>query len=100
MVEFSVIPVGGSESIGGEISKVIDIVDKSGLPYRASSMGTIIEGEWDDVMRIVRECHDAVLGDGLRVFTSLTIDDRPGRTDRITGKIASIEKRLGRPVRK
>jgi uncharacterized protein (TIGR00106 family) len=100
LVEFSVIPVGGGESIGGEIAKVIDVVDKSGLPYRASSMGTIVEGGWDEVMKTVRDCHEAVLGDGLRVFTSITIDDRPGKTGRLTEKIASIERRLGREIRK
>lgn len=100
LVEFSIIPVGGGESIGGEIAKIVDIVDKSGLPYRASSMGTVIEGEWDEVMSIIRECHETVRGDGLRVFTSLTVDDRPGKTDRITEKIASVEKRLGRSVKR
>jgi uncharacterized protein (TIGR00106 family) len=100
LIEFSVIPVGGGESLGDEIAKVIDVVDKSGLPYRASSMGTIIEGAWDDVMKVVRECHEAVLRDGLRVFTSITIDDRPGKGDRLTEKVLSVERRLGRTIRK
>jgi uncharacterized protein (TIGR00106 family) len=98
LVEFSVIPVGGGESIGGEIAKVLDIVDKSGLRYQAGSMGTVIEGEWDEVMSTIRQCHEAVRGDGRRVFTSLTMDDRPGKADRITEKLASVERRLGRSV--
>ncbi len=100
LVEFSVIPVGGGESIGDEIAKVIDIVDKSGLPYRANPMGTVVEGEWDEVMNLIKECHQAVLRDGLRVFTSITIDDRPGKPNRITEKLASVERRLGREIKK
>lgn len=98
LVEFSIIPVGGGESIGEEIAKVLDIVDKSGLRYRAGSMGTVIEGEWDEVMSTIRQCHEAVRGEGKRIFTSLTVDDRPGKADRITEKLASVERRLGRPV--
>ena len=100
LVEFSVIPVGGGESIGGEIAKVLDMVDKSGLPYRANPMGTVIEGEWDEVMALIKRCHEAVLRDGVRVFTSITIDDRPGKPGRITEKLASVERRLGREIRK
>lgn len=100
LAEFSIIPVGGGESIGDEIAKVIDIVDKSRLPYRANPMGTVIEGDWDEVMEVIRECHKAVVGDGLRVFTSITIDDRPGKPNRITEKLASVERRLGKEIKK
>jgi len=100
LAEFSVVPVGGGESIGVEIAKVIDIVDRSGLPYRASSMGTVVEGNWEDVMGVVRKCHETVVGGGLRTFTTIVIDDRPGCMDRITAKLASVEKRLGREIKK
>ncbi len=100
LVEFSVIPVGGGESIGDEIARVLDIVDKSGLPYKANPMGTVIEGEWEEVMALIKRCHEAVLKHGLRVFTSITIDDRPGKPNRITEKLASVERRLGREIRK
>lgn len=100
LVEFSIVPVGGGESIGDEIAKVLDIVDRSGLPYRANPMGTVVEGGWDEVMNLIKRCHEAVLRDGLRVFTSITIDDRPGKPNRITEKLVSVERRLGREVRK
>ncbi len=100
LVEFSVIPIGGGESIGDEIAKVIDIVDKSNLPYKSNPMGTVIEGEWDEVMNIVKACHETVIGDGLRVFTTITIDDRPGKPNRLTEKLASVERRLGKEIKK
>jgi uncharacterized protein (TIGR00106 family) len=100
LVEFSIVPVGAGESMGDAIARVVDIVEKSGLPYRANPMGTVIEGNWNDVMKVVKACHEEALRSSPRVVTSIRIDDRPGKPlDRITEKLASIEKRLGRTVK-
>lgn len=96
LAEFSVIPIGEGESLGAQISEVLAIVDASGLPYRLNPMGTVIEGDWDQVMPLIRHCHDRLLRDGTRVVTSITIDDRPGKLGRIEEKIKSLERRLGR----
>ena len=87
-------------SVSADVAKVIDIIDKSGLPYQLTAMSTLIEGEWDEVMPVLnkarltlRETHD-------RVYMVLTMDDRKGAKNRLTGKVASIEKRLEREVRK
>jgi uncharacterized protein (TIGR00106 family) len=100
LVQFSVVPIGTGESISEHVAEVIRMVDESGLPYRTSPMGTVVEGEWDDVMALIGRCHRKVLDYSSRVLTSISIDDRPGKPDRITGKIQSVEKRLGREVRK
>ncbi len=100
LVQFSVVPVGTGESISEHVAEVIRMVDESGLPYRANPMGTVVEGEWDEVMNLIGRCHRRVLERSPRVLTSISIDDRPGKPDRITGKIESVEKRLGRPVKK
>ena len=100
LAEFSIIPIGEGESIGDEIAKVIKIVDSSNLEYKANPMGTVIEGDWNQVMAVIRECHNAVLADGLRVLTTISIDDRPRKPNRITEKLASVERRLGREVKK
>lgn len=100
LVEFSIVPVGKGESLGDQIAKVVDIIDKSGLPYKANPMGTVIEGEWNAVMDIIRKCHEAVLKDAPRVLTRMDIDDRPGKPNRIVEKMKSVEKRLGREVKK
>ncbi len=101
LAEFSIIPVGKGESLGEYIAKVLNIVDESGLPYRANPMGTVIEGEWDEVMGVIKRCRDEVVGPSVRVCTTITIDDRPGKPmDRLTEKLKSVEKRLGREVRK
>ena len=99
LVQFSIVPVGGGESISEQIAKVLKIVDERGLPYKLTPMGTIVEGEWDDVIALIRTCHLEVQKSIPRLITSITIDDRPGKPDRITEKIRSVEKRLGREIR-
>jgi len=100
LLEFSIVPLGTGESVSEIVAKVIETVDRSGLPYRCNPMGTVIEGEWDEVMGVVRKCHFDVLSVSPRVLTRITIDDRPGKSDRITGKLESVERRLGKEVRK
>lgn len=100
LLEFSIVPLGTGESVSEIVSKVIETVDKSGLPYRSNPMGTVIEGEWDELMNVVRQCHLDVLRISPRVLTRISIDDRPGKTGRITGKLESVEKHLGKTVRK
>lgn len=100
LAEFSVIPIGIGESMGGQIARVLKIVDESGLPYKANPMGTVIEGSWEDVMAIIKKCHQEVIKSSPRIVTSISIDDRPGKPNRITEKLKSIEKRLGKEVKK
>ena len=101
LAEFSIIPIGKGESMGEEIAKVLNIVEKSGLSYRANPMGTVIEGGWDEVIAIIKKCHEEVIKKSPRVISTITIDDRPGKPlNRITEKIKSVEKRLGREVAK
>lgn len=100
LIEFSVIPVGVGESMGDQIARVLKIVDESGLPYKANPMGTVIEGNWDEVMAIVKKCHQEVIKNSPRIVTSISIDDRPGKPNRITEKLKSVEKRLGKEIKK
>jgi len=100
LVPFSIVPLGAGESLSEGVAEVIRMVDESGLPYRTNPMGTVIEGEWDEVMTLVRRCHEEAMRSASRVLTSITIDDRPGKSDRMTEKIKSVEKRLGREIKK
>ncbi len=82
------------------VAKIIDLIDKSGLTYQTHALGTLVEGEWDEVMALVKKCHMALREDFNRVLTRITIDDRKGRTGRITGKVKDIEDVLGRQIKK
>ena len=100
MAEFSIVPMGVGSSIGNKLAEVLKIVDASRLPYKVNPMGTVIEGEWDDVMKLVKKCHSTIMKTEERVVTSITIDDRPGKPNRIDEKVKSIERRLGKSLKK
>ena len=100
IVEFSIVPIGRGEALAGPVARILDIVDKSGLPYQLTAMGTLVEGEWDEVLGLVRRCHEAMQGEGGRVYTHITIDDRPRTMGRIAGKVREVEESLGRPLKK
>jgi uncharacterized protein (TIGR00106 family) len=100
LVAFSIVPVGAGSSLGDQLAGVLKIVDESGLPYKVNPMGTVVEGEWDEVMSLVRKCHEAVMKTGERAITTIAVDDRKGKPKRIEEKVKSIERRLGKALRK
>ncbi len=100
LAEFSIIPIGKGESLGDQIAKGIKIVSESGLPFKANPMGTVIEGEWDEVMAVVKRCHYEIIKDCPRVLTTISIDERPGKPNRIEEKLRSVERRLGKDIQK
>ena len=100
LLEFSTYPVGVDKSLSKAVSEVIDIIDKSGLPYRTHAMGTLVEGEWDELLELVRKCHFALSGKFDRVATRIIIDDRRGTSNRIKGKVEAIENHLKRKINK
>ena len=100
IVQFSIVPLGKGPGIGDDVAKVLKIVENSGLSYKITPMGTVVEGSWDDVMGLIKKCHSLVLKSGERVVTSITIDDRKRRKNMMEEKIRSVEKRLGKSLRK
>lgn len=100
LIEFSIVPVGSGSSIGDRLAEVLKVVDESGLPYKINPMGTVLEGEWDDLFKLVKKCHKAVMKNEGRVITTISVDDRKGKPNRIEEKVKSIEKRLGKSLKK
>jgi uncharacterized protein (TIGR00106 family) len=95
LVEFSVVPVGKGESLSPVIARVLKLVSASGVRYKANPMGTVLEGSWDEVMNVVRQCHEEVMKDADRAVTTIKIDDRKGGGARMDGKLESVERKLG-----
>ncbi len=100
LAEFSIYPIGKDVSLSKYVSRSLDLIDKSGLPYRINPMGTVVEGSWDEVMELIKKCHMAVLEDTERVSTSIKIDDRKGVTNALERKIKSVEEKVGRELNK
>ncbi len=99
LVEFSVIPMG-KESLSKPVSQIIDIIDKSGLSYQTTAMGTLMEGEWDKTFAILKRCHNLLKKNHNRVFVTIRIDDRKGVKNRIRGKVDEVEQLLKRKIRR
>ncbi|MFI1988377.1 MTH1187 family thiamine-binding protein [Actinoplanes sp. NPDC020271] len=95
LVAFSVTPIGSGDSVGDAVAEAVRVVRASGLPNRTDSMFTTVEGEWDEVMAVVKQAVDAVAAVAPRVSLSLKADIRPGVTDALTAKVEYIERVLG-----
>ena len=100
LLELSVIPLGRGRSISADIVDLVRVIDASGLDYRLSAAGTIIEGGWDQLMDVARKCHTEMRKKTERVITFMKLDDYGDRTGMLTEAIASIEGKLGRSVKK
>ena len=99
LLEFSMSPLGKGESVSKYVSRSLDIVDKSGVPYRLNPMGTVLEGEWDDVFDVVRQCYERMKKDCNRISCSIKVDYRKGHSGRLVSKVASVEKTLKRSIK-
>ena len=98
LLEFSMSPLDKGESVSAYVSRSLDIIDRSGLPYQLTPMGTIVEGEWAEVMAVVTACFERMRADCQRISTSIRIDYRAGPGGRLKSKISSVEDRLGRKL--
>jgi uncharacterized protein (TIGR00106 family) len=96
IVAFSVSPSGGDETggVGAAVAEAIRVVRASGLPNETNAMFTNIEGEWDEVMAVVKQAVEAVVAVSSRVSLVLKADIRPGYTGQLTAKVERIERQL------
>ena len=94
LVAFSVTPLGVGEGVGEVVAEAVRVVRDSGLPNRTDAMFTTIEGEWDEVMAVVKRAVDAVAAQAPRVSLVLKADVRPGVTGALTAKVETVERYL------
>ncbi|MCK5286748.1 MAG: MTH1187 family thiamine-binding protein [Thermodesulfovibrionia bacterium] len=100
LAEFSIVPLGAGNSISSHVARILKIVDASGMPYKINPMGTVVEGSWSDIMKLIKKCHDAILNTESRIITTISIDDRKGKSNRIDKKVESVEHKLGKLLKK
>ena len=96
IVAFSISPSGGDETggVGAAVAQAIRVVRASGLPNETNAMFTNIEGEWDEVMAVVKQAVDVVAAASSRVSLVLKADIRPGYTGQLSAKVQRIEEAL------
>lgn len=95
IVDFAISPIGVGESLSAYIAEVFKIIEESGLPYEHHAMGTNIEGNWNEVMGVIKACRDQMLKQTNRLSISIKIDERTGVTDGLKRKIASAKEKMG-----
>lgn len=95
MVQLSILPVSEESHLSEPISKAVKIIHESGLEYRLTPMGTLISGEWKEVMAVIKQCHEAVAADFDRVITQIKIDDVKDQNRAFDDKIKVVEEKAG-----
>ena len=98
MLEFAMAPHGQGESLSAHVARILDVIDKSGVPYQLTPMGTLLEGEWDQVIGVVTACLRELERDCSRIGVNLKIDYRQGPGGRLKSKIDKVERQLGRKL--
>jgi uncharacterized protein (TIGR00106 family) len=94
LVAFSVTPLGVGDAVGKYVADAVRVVRDSGLPNHTDAMFTTVEGDWDEVMAVVKRAVDAVAAEAPRVSLVLKADIRPGVTGALTAKMESLERHL------
>ena len=98
LLELAIFPNDKGTSLSPYVARCMDIIDKSGLAYQISAMSTTIEGEWDDVMKVVGDCFKALAKDCDRISVMTRVDYRAGNQSRLKSKVQSVEDKLGRDL--
>ena len=97
LVEFAMFPTDKGESVSSYVARVLDIIDKSGLDYLLTPMGTIIEAEsLDEVFKVIKESFEALQKDCNRIIINMKVDYRKGKSGRIKTKVKSVEEKAGK----
>jgi uncharacterized protein (TIGR00106 family) len=94
LIHFSIFPTDKQTSVSPYVARAVKIIRASGLPYKLGPMSTAVEGEWEEVMTVVEDCFKELKKDSSRIYMTLQMDYREGATNRIEGKIKSVEAKL------
>jgi uncharacterized protein (TIGR00106 family) len=100
LLEMSITPLGKGESVSPYVAECVELIDRSGLDYELHAMGTIVEGELEEVVDLMRRCIEQVARHSDRVTCAAKLDFRRGHAGRLKSKVTSVEQKLGHEVRK
>ena len=98
IAEFSIVPLGVGESLSAYVAQAFEVIEASGVAHESHAMGTNLEGDWDEVMAVIKACRDKLLKSAHRVTLSIKIDDRVGVTDGLHGKVTAARRHQTGPV--
>ena len=99
LLDFSMTPLGKGDSVSAYVARCLEIVAASGLDYRLHAMGTTIEGEWDQVFGVLKQCYLALAKDCDRVSIAIKVDSRKGASGRLESKVRSVQEKVKQPLK-
>jgi len=99
LAEFSMFPTDKGESVSAYVAQVLDVIDKSGVTYQLTPMGTILEGEWAAVVTVITACFEQLRPQCRRISVNLKVDYREGSESRLRSKIDRLETILQRKLK-
>lgn len=99
LMEFSMFPLDKGLSLGEYVARCLTIVDESGLDYRLNPMGTVVEGNWDELLGLLTDCFRSLERDCERISIQVKFDYRKGVSGAIESKIRSVEGKSGRRLK-
>ncbi|MFK4764240.1 MTH1187 family thiamine-binding protein [Desulfobaculum sp. SPO524] len=94
MAEVSLFPVDKGVSLSPWVARAVTIVKNSGLDYSLNPMGTVLEGEWDEVNAVISQCFKAIAAESERVYMTVKVDYRAGQGGRMQAKPRSVEDKM------
>ncbi|MBN2339943.1 MAG: MTH1187 family thiamine-binding protein [Deltaproteobacteria bacterium] len=94
LMELSMYPVDKGESLSAYVARLIDVIDQSGLAYRLGPMGTVIEGEWSDLMALLTRCYETLEPVSNRIIANVKLDARKDSRNRLEGKVRSVQEKM------
>ncbi len=101
LVEFAMFPTDKGESVSAYVSRIIKVIDESGVTYKLTPMGTVYETEtMDEALSVLKRSYEVLEQDCNRIYSTVKFDIRKNRSNRMKQKIASIESKLGKEVSK
>ena len=95
MLDFCVVPLGVGVSVSAHVAECQRVLQASGLPHQMHPYGTVVEGEWEAVFAVLRECHERIHAMGApRISTSLRLGTRTDRDQSMEDKLESVREKL------
>jgi len=95
LLELTINPLGRGTHLSKDLAEILKIVDASGLPYCLTPFGTCIEGDWDQVMDVVKQCHACAKSFSHHVMTSIQIEDEDRAANKLEDNVVAVERLAG-----
>ena len=100
LLEFAMFPTDKGVSVSAYVSRLLRVIDEGTSQYRLTPMGTVVEVDtMDEALSIIKKCYEQLEPDCGRIYSTVKFDIRKGASDRLEGKIASVEEKVGKKLK-